>query len=63
MDLIQLCEQVLYRSVQRPDQHAHFLDQRVLSKSCVNLAHYLALRELDLRPLQEKQVEVGFTSL
>lgn len=32
-------------------------------KSIANLAHYLALRELDLRPLQEKLSEAGLSSL
>ncbi len=33
------------------------------NKSMVNLAQYLALRELDLRPLQEKLSETGLSSL
>ncbi|HQU61781.1 MAG TPA: pyruvate kinase [Nitrosomonas sp.] len=33
------------------------------SKSIANLAHYLALRELDLRPLQEQLSEAGLSSL
>lgn len=33
------------------------------NKSIVNLAQYLALRELDLRPLQEKLSEAGLSSL
>jgi pyruvate kinase len=63
VELNQLCEHVLYRSSIRLDQHARFLDQQALNKSCVNLAQYLALRELDLRPLQEKLAEVGLSSL
>jgi pyruvate kinase len=62
-EVTRLCEHVLYRSAIRLDQQARFLDQQALTKSCVNLAHYLALRELDLRPLQEKLAEVGLSSL
>lgn len=63
LELTRLCEHVLYRSAIRLDQQARFLDQAALNKSCVNLAHYLALRELDLRPLQEKLAETGLSSL
>ena len=39
-------------------------DRTVFSdKSVVNLAQYLALRELDLRPLQKKLAEAGLSSL
>ena len=62
-ELIPLCEHVLYRSAVRLDQQARVHDQHVLSKSSVNLAHYLALRELDLRPLQEKLAQAGLSSL
>ncbi|MFO8025865.1 pyruvate kinase [Thiohalophilus sp.] len=34
-----------------------------INKSIVNLAHYLALREIDLRPLQEELAEAGLSSL
>ncbi len=34
-----------------------------VNKSIVNLAHYLALREIDLRPLQEELAEAGLSSL
>lgn len=63
VELIQLCEHVLHRSALRLDQHAHFIEQQALNKSCVNLAQYLALRELDLRPLQEKLAQAGLSSL
>ena len=62
-ELTRLCEHVLFRSAIRLDQQARYLDQHALTKSCVNLAHYLALRELDLRPLQEKLAEAGLSSL
>ena len=62
-EVTRLCEHVLYRSAIRLDQQVRYIDQRALTKSCVNLAHYLALRELDLRPLQEKLAEVGLSSL
>jgi len=62
-ELTQLCQHVQHRATLRLDQHARFLEQHALNKSCVNLAHYLALRELDLRPLQEKLAEAGLSSL
>lgn len=62
-ELLQLSEHVLFRGTIRLDQAAHLLEQSALNKSCVNLAHYLAMRELDLRPLQEKLAEAGLSSL
>jgi pyruvate kinase len=62
-EVTQLCEHVLRRSALRLEQQTHLLDQHALMKSSVNLAHYLALRELDLRPLQEKLAEAGLSSL
>lgn len=62
-EVTQLCQHVLLRSVIRLEQHARYLDQQPLNKSCVNLAHYLALRELDLRSLQESLAEAGLSSL
>ncbi|MBI1424934.1 MAG: pyruvate kinase [Gammaproteobacteria bacterium] len=62
-EVMQLCNHVLHHAALRLDQHADLFDQHALTKSSVNLAHYLALRELDLRPLQEKLAESGLSSL
>ena len=62
-EMILLCEHVLSRATIRLEQQARILEPDNINKSCVNLAHYLALRELDLRPLQEKLAEAGLSSL
>ena len=58
-DLQQLIQHVLKRSTVRISQHISTETDKSLNKSIVNLAHYLALRELDLRPLQERLAEAG----
>ena len=62
-DLQQLIQHVLKRSTVRISQHISTETDKSLNKSIVNLAHYLALRELDLRPLQERLAEAGLSSL
>lgn len=61
-DMVRLREQVLLGAAQRlqayprQDGHPH-------SASMHNLAHYLALRRIDLRPLQERLSVAGLSSL
>lgn len=62
-ELTQLCNHVLQRGNARLLQQSRFINETTLNKSCVNLAQYLALRELDLRPLQEQLAEAGLSSL
>ncbi len=65
----------LHAEIKQLIQHIHIqgsarINPRVMTdktspfnKSITNLAQYLALRELDLRPLQEKLSEAGLSSL
>ncbi|SET53093.1 pyruvate kinase [Nitrosomonas marina] len=58
-----LIEHVWIRGLARVDQYGGPDKSRTLSKSIVNLGHYLAMREIDLRPLQEKLAQAGLSSL
>lgn len=59
-----LVQHVLKQGSMRIIQHANLaIDNSSLNKSIVNLAQYLALREIDLRPLQERLAEAGLSSL
>lgn len=62
-ELTGLCQHVVQRGNARLLQHSRYLNEATLTKSCVNLAQYLALREIDLRPLQDKLAEAGLSSL
>lgn len=62
-ELQQLIQHVLEHGAVRISQKVDTDTDQPLSKSIVNLAQYLALRELDLRPLQEKLAEAGLSSL
>ena len=62
-ELQQLVLHVNKRGALRIYEHASSGSDKVLNKSVVNLAQYLALRELDLRPLQERLAEAGLSSL
>lgn len=62
-ELQQLIQHVLEHGALRISQKIDADTDYILNKSIVNLAQYLALRELDLRPLQEKLAEAGLSSL
>ena len=58
-----LVQHVVERGAYRLARQVTKKHETLLTKSIVNLAHYLALREIDLRPLQERLAEAGLSSL
>ncbi|MCB1985526.1 MAG: pyruvate kinase [Burkholderiales bacterium] len=62
-ELHQLMQHVQMRGLVRIEQYIDIDKKNQLIKSIVNLAQYLAMREIDLRPLQEKLAEAGLSSL
>ncbi len=62
-EIRQLIQHIRIQGSARVDPFAMTDKASSLNKSTVNLAHYLALRELDLQPLQEKLSEAGLSSL
>ena len=62
-ELHQLMQHVQARGLVRIEQCINIDKENRLIKSIVNLAQYLAMREIDLRPLQEKLAEIGLSSL
>jgi len=61
-EVVLLREQVLSGAAQRLEEYP-IRDGRPHSTSMQNLAHYLALRSFDLRPLQERLSNAGLSSL
>lgn len=62
-EIKQLVHHIQIRGAMRIKPYAMVGKASASGKSIANLAHYLALRELDLRPLQEKLSEAGLSSL
>lgn len=62
-EIKQLVHHIQIRGAMRIKPYAMVGKAPASGKSIANLAHYLALRELDLRPLQEKLSEAGLSSL
>jgi len=61
--LISLYENVSHQAEQRLTDFSHYLPEDKQLPSAVNLAHYLALRSIDLRELQEQLASLGLSSL
>ena len=62
----EICQLIQYVSTHgraRLDRCTGLEKAQTLNKSVVNLSHYLALREIDLRPLQVKLAQAGLSSL
>ena len=62
-EMQKLIQHVYKQGLARINRHTNIDKKRPLNKSVVNLAQYLALREIDLRPLQEELAEAGLPSL
>ncbi len=62
-ELRELRSLVLERGAKRLSDFSRYFDHGELSPSAVNLANYLALRQFDLRVLQERLAQVGLSSL
>ncbi|MGE3480212.1 MAG: pyruvate kinase [Gammaproteobacteria bacterium] len=61
--LIELHAEVIAQAAQRLEQFRACYPGGAYSASARNLAHYLALRRFDLRPLQDALAEIGISSL
>lgn len=62
-ELVELKDFILERAHERLDGFAMYYPDSQPTQSAINLSHYLALRERDLRPLQEKLARTGLSSL
>ncbi|SFK61457.1 pyruvate kinase [Nitrosomonas aestuarii] len=62
-EILRLIHHVREQGAVRLDRCTGIDKTKPLNKSIVNLTQYLALREKDLRPLQEKLAEAGLSSL
>ena len=62
-EMQKLIQHVHKQGLARINRHTNINEERPSNKSIVNLAQYLALREIDLRPLQEELAEAGLSSL
>jgi len=62
-EMQKLIQHIYKQGIARINRHTNIDEKRPLNKSVVNLAQYLALREIDLRPLQEELAEAGLSSL
>jgi pyruvate kinase len=63
LDVGEIREKVVEKAEIRLKNYKHYYRAGVYSKSAVNLAHYLALRQFDLRDLQLRLAQVGLSSL
>lgn len=63
IDVKAVRETVVSEAQKRLTNYTGFYRSGVFTKSAVNLAHYLALRQLDLRHLQLRLAQVGLSSL
>jgi len=62
-EMQKLIQHVYKQGLARINRHTNIDERRPLNQSVVNLAQYLALREIDLRPLQEELAKAGLSSL
>lgn len=62
-ELISLGEKVISGADLRLQTHLPLIKLKQPNLSAVNLAHYLSIRDSDLRPLQKRLAHVGFSSL
>lgn len=63
IDVSNVRETVVAEAQKRLINYTGYYRSGVFTKSAVNLAHYLALRQLDLRHLQLRLAQVGLSSL
>jgi pyruvate kinase len=61
--LTNLLQTIESNGQQRIAPYAKYFDSPVFTPSALNLAHYLAFRQIDLRDLQERLAETGLSSL
>ncbi|NJN45562.1 MAG: hypothetical protein HC808_02655 [Candidatus Competibacteraceae bacterium] len=62
-DVLKLREDVVRDAVRRLTPFQTYYPRGHFSHSARNLAHYLALRQRDMRPLQDRLVQAGLSSL
>ena len=62
-DIIQLRDDIVQNAAQELARYKPYYPNGQFTISALNLAHYLALRRRDLRPLQDRLVAVGLSSL
>ncbi len=63
IDVTDLREKITAHASSRLDKYQAYYRAGVFNKSAVNLAHYLALRQFDLRHLQDRLAQAGLSSL
>ena len=59
-DVIQLRQYVVHSAAQELERYPSYYPTGQFSSSAMNLAHYLALRRRDLRPLQDRLADVDY---
>jgi len=62
-DILHLRKEITKDAQQRLTKYQPHYHSGAFSKSAVNLAHYLALRQFDLRHLQDRLAQAGLSSL
>ncbi|MDD4914045.1 MAG: pyruvate kinase [Methylococcales bacterium] len=62
-DVSEIRNQVVNNARLRLENYSNYYRSGVFTKSATNLAHYLALRQFDLRHLQIRLTQVGLSSL
>jgi pyruvate kinase len=62
-DVLDLRREIVGEASQELEQYRPYYQDGQFSASAWNLAHYLALRRQDLRPLQDRLVQAGLSSL
>ncbi|MBE0436428.1 MAG: pyruvate kinase [Methylomicrobium sp.] len=62
-DIAEIRHKVDINAEKRLQNYTQYYRSGVLTKSASNLAHYLALRQFDLRHLQERLAQAGLSSL
>ncbi len=63
VDVSGLRAEITANSSQRLEKYQAYYRAGVFNKSALNLAHYLALRQFDLRHLQDRLAQAGLSSL
>src|SRR5512144_340608 len=61
-DVLALRDYVIKSAAQELERYKAYYPDGRFSSSALNLAHYLALRRRDLRPLQDRLADVGLSS-
>lgn len=63
LDVCEIRSHVVENADLRLTKYSEYYRSGVFTKSAINLAHYLALRQFDLRHLQQRLAQVGLSSL